>query len=46
MKTDDRPKRTLEEAVRAIKIANAKQQPLFFKNKEEEFLWQHQQLLK
>lgn len=35
-----------EEMVRAVKMANAKQQPLFFKTKEEEFVWHHEQLLK
>ena len=43
---DDRPVHTVEEMVRAVKIANAKQKPLFFKTKEEEFLWHHEQLLK
>lgn len=41
---DERAKRTVGEMVRAVRLANAKQQNLFFRSKKEKFEWEHKQM--
>jgi hypothetical protein len=37
---DDRPVRSLQQMVTAVRMSAAKQQNLFFTNKKEAFLWE------
>jgi len=40
----ERARRTVSQMVRAVRLANAKQNNLFFKSKEEKFLWEHNRM--